>query len=228
MGTSDLRIPDGWTTGEKDVIMYEWRCPYGVNCGKGHRLLYKKKKKGDAIKNGAWHLMDKEKHEDFDDFEVAKTVAEDGITENPQTWTVYYDKDGFERELPKPEQPKYPPPCNQKRRSDTVIGAQIHRRSKSRDKHIRRSRSRGRHSVELLPVRYGSQSSEALPIRPGTRPHEIIISRVELDEIIDSLNRSTSATEGIMAMLTNAHNHFERERNALQGTRSVIERMRPA
>ena len=89
-------LPDGWTKGEKEVVIYEWRCPHGEVCGKGYKLLYKKDVEKDALTNGAWHLWDK--HKDvFPTWVEAEAEALQGITENPIKVECLYDADMLDR-----------------------------------------------------------------------------------------------------------------------------------
>ena len=55
--------PDGWTVVTKQATQFEFRCPLGEACGKNQRLLYKKKTHEEAVEAGAYHLIDKQKHE---------------------------------------------------------------------------------------------------------------------------------------------------------------------
>ena len=54
------------------------------------------------------------------------------------------------------------------------------------------------------------------------------ISRIELDEILDGLNRAVRATdecaERCRSFATSAQQAFEEEKNALQATKALLER----
>ena len=69
-------------------------------------------------------------------------------------------------------------------------------------------------------------------LKQGARAHEVVISRIELDEIIDGLNRAVRATdecaERCRSFATKAQQAFEDEKNALQATRALLERSRRA
>ena len=86
--------------------------------------------------------------------------------------------------------------------------------------------------VPLPRSAIGSKRSEALDIKQGPRAHEVIISRIELDEMIDGLNRAVNATaacgEWCQMFAKQAAKAFEDEKNALQATRATLERFRRA
>ena len=69
-------------------------------------------------------------------------------------------------------------------------------------------------------------------MRQGVRSHEVVISRVELDEMIDSLKRSANAVDACadwcQKFAKQAEKTFEDEKNSLQATRATLERFRRA
>ena len=69
-------------------------------------------------------------------------------------------------------------------------------------------------------------------MRQGVRSHEVVISRVELDEMIDCLKRSANAADACadwcQTFAKQAAKTFEDEKNALLATKSALERFRRA
>ena len=235
-----VELPEGWTQGEKDVTVYEWRCPFGEVCGKNYRLMYKKMDREEAVTCGAWHLYDKAKHPDlFLNWEDAVDGAELGMSETVKQYPVYYDEYGDEQQnLPK-RSDDISERGNKGGKGKDRGGSRQHfqrsrgsRRSRSRS---RRSSAPGNELALALPnsarVAIGSRS-EPMNMRQGVRSHEVVISRVELDEMIDGLSRSSNATAALadrcQTFATTAAKTFEDQKNLMIATNSGLERLRRA
>ena len=232
--STDIELPTGWTQGTKEVQVFEWRCPHGDACGKGGKLMYKKVVQADAVYNGAWHLW--EKHKDlFESWKNAEAAAPDGITENVNEWTVFFDEEGNERQLPQTSKGK-------KGGSKGGGGGQRQqpqqhrdRRDRSRSHHrspCRRSRSRSRGRSGQCQLRTIRSPPRGSVVSAPARSHEVTISRIELDEMIDGLGRaitaSTSCAEWVRRWAQQAGQALSDETAALAACKATMERFRRA
>ena len=228
---AEVPLPEGWTSGEKEITLYEWRCPHGQSCGKNQRLMYKKRVKEDALTCGAWHLFDENKHTLFKTWEEARAAAEEGLTENLVKYAVYYDQDGTERELPRK--------CDdlsEKNKGGKNKGGGRAKRSRSPKGGQSASSNDGAPNVLLTQPRFAIGAGPSTVSKPfdarAARDHEVVISRVELDEICDNLSRAASAThaaaEWCHQFATHASKTFDDEKRALESCRATLERFRRA
>ena len=90
-------LPSGWRWSTKDVVLWEWRCPFGDLCGKKQRLLYRQETRDDALVAGTWHLFDKKQHSDPEyNWEEAVTESANGLTEGSKEVYIVLDASGEE------------------------------------------------------------------------------------------------------------------------------------
>ena len=290
MGAFHEPLPEGWSAFEKQETFYQWRCPWGELCNKKDKVLFECEKKNTVLDSAAMHLCNEDGHEEFKDFDNARSCAIEGLAKKIKKATVYYDENGDEhKELPSPKAKKRPtPPAksptegerkkqyvqsrreyyqnpnqNQKergyRRQDTeVIGA---RRSKdrkassSRDQYddgnrSRTSRARLRSRSHTHSCSRDSsnnqisttakaashsrlwtgreQARQKFQIRSGPREHEVIIGRVELDQIGDCIQRASDGTSTCVKLIREfckaAEASFEAERHCLNSSREALQR----
>lgn len=97
---SASHLPEGWTAVQKECVEYQWRCPIGT-CTKGGKLLYKKKTKKDCITQGAYHLLEEDKHGEaqgftMDNWHDVLVKSEEGCTEYTGHYEVWVDPEGEE------------------------------------------------------------------------------------------------------------------------------------
>ena len=214
-GHEEVDLPEGWSVGEKDVLIFEWRCPFGDVCGKGHKLMYKKQERSDADYNGYWHLYGRRK-DMFPTWEDAEVAAQQGISEKPQKWTAYFDAEWNARPLPAPQVPKgYGKRSRHYHHRERRALVLSPRRERERSGRRDRSRSRDRlRDVERRALAVRASGHNA------ARSHEVTISRIELDEMIDGLSRAITATkscaEWVRRWATQAGQAFDDERAALE------------
>ena len=243
---TDGQLPDGWTTGLQSVIIYEWRCPLGFsgNCNKGHKLMYKKNTKEEAEKAGAWHLIDREKHseEEIADWAEALVKSVEGVTESSRDYEAFFDASGVEMDGPSVEKGKWGKGYKgggQQRQQGKGKGwsagggssnqprSPLHPpRGRSRSRR-RRSPSRG----QSRDRRSSEMTSEAIvPFRQQQqqqpRPHEVVISRIELDEIIDGVSRSVRSIEHCADFCKKAMQVYSDEAGTLKACQYQLERLR--
>ena len=64
-----------------------------------------------------------------------------------------------------------------------------------------------------------------MEVREGMRRHEVFISRVELGEQIDPIQRGITALEPLSELLTLARDAFLLKKAALASTKAVLERV---
>ena len=112
------------------------------------------------------------------------------------------------------------------------------RRSRSRSRSRRREETQlvSRTSTVALPIGLAPSSSTApsmpFQMRDGPRPHEVVIGRVELDSIIDGIQRCQTATDAaagwVRQFMGNAVKCFEEEGRHLEAARTAMERFRRA
>ena len=253
-----VQLPEGWTSGEKDVQIYEWRCPHGAACGKNNKLMYKKQDREDALTCGAWHLFDQEKHNGLHStWEEAKLAAEEGLTSDIRTFPVFYDKEGVERDLPKRADDYSERGTGKGKhsgkassggcgggggRGDRWRDRSRRRRDRSRSSSRRPGMSRARETAAASaivgrntgrPIAIGcAGGSTPLAMREGPRAHEVVISRIELDEMIDGLTRAANSTSACADWCRNFATHagqaFEDEKRSLEATKATLERFRRA
>ena len=164
----------------------------------------------DALTNCAWHLWGK--HESrFSGWASAKITSKEGITEKLFVNQVLYDDTGEERQYnPCPnKKAKYIAPQDK---------CQTHRRDP-------RSRSRSRSDNQLAPI-----CSQA-PAPPARR-HEVTISRIELDEMIDYMDRVITERKNCSHLFrqwaSQAGETFDNETQALETCKATMERFRRA
>ena len=111
MGAFHEPLPEGWSAFEKQETFYQWRCPWGELCNKKDKVLFECEKKNTVLDSAAMHLCNEDGHEEFKDFDNARSCAIEGLTKKITKVTVYYDENGDEhKELPSPKAKKRPTP----------------------------------------------------------------------------------------------------------------------
>ena len=111
MGAFHEPLPEGWSAFEKQETFYQWRCPWGELCNKKDKVLFECEKKNTVLDSAAMHLCNEDGHEEFKDFDNARSCAIEGLTKKIKKVTVYYDENGDEhKELPFPKAKKMPTP----------------------------------------------------------------------------------------------------------------------
>ena len=56
---TEEELPEGWSSFEKDKVIYEFRCPWGEQCKKLGILLYKSQDKDTVLDSAAMHFMER-------------------------------------------------------------------------------------------------------------------------------------------------------------------------
>ena len=92
----DVELPEGWTQGDREVTVYQFRCPWAEECG-NDTLMFTKDSFDEAIKLGGQHLFDKKLHPDmfFDTIVDAENAADAGLTEEVVMRPAFWDRDGI-------------------------------------------------------------------------------------------------------------------------------------
>ena len=209
-------LPDGWTSEVRTMPCFEWRCPNGDECNKGYRLLYKKSTREEAIEAGAWHLNDPNKHNM--QWVEAKELAEQGITESDRDITVYIDGEGTEHSC----LPKHLKGKSKGKGSEGKGKGKLQERPRTPNRSRSRHRRRDRHAIQVRHHSRGSGSGS------GGGGGEIRISRVELDELIDGVNRASLAASHCAGFCEKAAITFRQEAEAMQACKFMLERFRRA
>jgi hypothetical protein len=233
-------LPEGWTKETKTVEVWEWRCPLGEVCGKGYKLMYKKDTKEAAVTAGAWHLADKKKHDNFT-WEEAKEKAEEGVIESSREYEQFYNENNEEVEAPTRERwdnhrggtggkgggskgsgGHGSQHCGGHRGGGGGQGGggghrrQLADRSRSRD----RDRRGSDHQLDVHRQSGGRDS------RPAPRPNEVVISKIELGELIDGVLRAAVAADHCASFCNKAEKAFKDEAAAMFACKHGLERFR--
>ena len=80
----------GWEIHEKQESFWQWRCPWGDTCKK-ESLLFEDQNRGMVLDVAAHHLCNE--HTEFtNDFNLASSCAEIGLTEKIKKSRVFYER----------------------------------------------------------------------------------------------------------------------------------------
>ena len=89
---TEEELPAGWNSFEKDKVIYEIRCPWGEQCKKLGILLYTSQNKDTVLDSAAMHMCNQDNHTEFNDFNLARSCAEIGLTEKIKKSRVFYER----------------------------------------------------------------------------------------------------------------------------------------
>ena len=201
------------------------RCPRGDQCGKGYKLLYKKQTRDECAEAGAWHLNDKEKHEDPPTWAQCLEDAEAGISESTRTIYVFLDADGVERQPPSIEKGDKGKKGNGKGHNNKGGDRDRGRRHRSRSRSPARDRDNQvalRHSVQ--GSLQGPIGGAPLALSSPTGTGHVTITRSELVMVVDSLQRAIASCDHAAVFCANAERHFRAESSAIEASKRAAER----
>ena len=168
------------------------------------------KQQWDALVAGTWHLFDKKQHSDPEyNWEEAVTESANGLTEGSKEVYIVLDASGEEVEPPSKiwwEKKGF----GKGRGKGDAAGDYGGRR---------RSRSRSRRRQDVC-----SSGDLHLAIRLFARPSEVLINKIELDHMIDCIDRTVSTAEHCYAFAKQAMHVFETSAKALKEAKHTFER----
>lgn len=194
------------------VTIYEGRCSNGEVCGKNNRLLYKKKSREEVVECLTWHFFEKHQEQFNKDWELCKEAAENADCHSAYDVEVE-ESDGKGK--------------GKDKGGKDGNGRGGKGKSKNREKDRQRDRSRRR---DRDRDRSRSRETRIVLTNPGTaaRGDSVNISRVELDEIIDSIQRSIHSTQNLSQLCQRLARNYDDECAALTAVRHSLERHRRA
>ena len=212
-------LPAGWRSEDRDVEIFEWRCPRGVECGKHARLLYKQRNEADAIETGCRHRCNDE----------CMVTATGGVTKSSRTWTIYFDEDGNEHEI-LPTKGK----GNGKGPKGSGGGGggggghhddSHNRRTRSRSVHRRhRRRSLSPRQPDHPPTNLVLRSPGSGAVAPAGGALDVSMSRPELQEAVDCIGRGMRAVDQRVQFMQGAARTFQAEGDVLASVKRGRER----
>ena len=128
-------LPSGWRWSTKEVVVWEWRCPFGDVCGKGDNVLYTKSTRDEAKLVGGFHLFDMHK-QPAHRYTVMMAVlgSEAGLTKCTKEECIIVDDSG--REISPPTRLRRRNKGKGKGKSDAVDYGGGRERSRSRDRRL--------------------------------------------------------------------------------------------
>ena len=202
-------------------------------CNKNNRLLYKKQTAEDATTAGTWHLFDKSQHSDPEySWDEACAKAQEGLTEGSKEIDIVLNERAEEVEPPTKiwwEKGK----GKGKGKSGGGGGGGGGNRRRSRSRSHRRSRSKSHHrasssaaSAELALQPKGGTFLQRGPMHPMAS--EVLISKVELDHMIDCTARTAATCEHCAMFCKQATDVFENAAKAMKECKHTFERFRRA
>ena len=208
-------LPEGLKWSSKEVKVWEWRCPYGDLCGKNQKLLYKKDTRDECLILGSQHLFDKGQHSD-PSFTWQEAVAEsaNGVTENMKDLVIVIDENGDEQDAPKKT-------CwrDNKQKGDGWSKPKW-RDDADKERPQKRSRSRSRR-----PPNSGS-SSDSDAIMQKARPGEVLISKIELDHLVDCIDRTVAICDSCAQWAKNCADTHEDSSHSLKDCNHTFDRFK--
>ena len=201
-----------------------------------------KHEKGVVIDNGAWHPFRKGQLPDLPTIDDALEAANTGLIRSMETETSPRKLERYSKRFRSANARREPlhsckfrRPTRSRSRRQQLQGTLCHEGCPTAQAQQRNDHDSVRHSEEIevarnLHKRYESNQSETR--QGGPRPHEVGILRVELDEIIDSIDRSTKTSSALGDLCVRWAEHaaksFRDEQNALRATKGRLERFRRA
>ena len=215
-------LPEGYKYDTKEVTMFQFICPHGDLCKKYDKVLSTKACRDDAVCYGSYHLFDKQQgHGNLNlGWAEACSKAEAGISEIQQKKSIVVDDNGEEVELIKwKDADKGPVNVARPKWGSSVDWSGR-----------KRPRSESGNDCPETPITPPTPRPPPTPpsetIQKFARKGEVLMSRVELDYLIDGIDRSVDTCDHCAQYAKTAASVFETSAKALKDCKHHFERLR--
>ena len=222
----------------------------GEICGKNYKLLYRKNTEKECVDQLAWHIA---KHPESHSWEDALTMAAGGVVESTREHEIFVDERGAEVEDPAEEEQSCDDAelvggaggggggggnRGRKRKNSGGggkggKGGKHHKGQsgnwlwKDGDGHHAKGWGPGDGWSAVGSSGVGQQAGTvAIVTHVAARANSISLSGLELDEMIDNLNRAASAATHCASFCTKASKCFADEGAAMEQCKHMLERFR--
>lgn len=188
------------------------RCGHGAECKKNNRILYKKQSFEEAQNTLARHYYDKDQHKNMGSWEECLQKAADGVKLEEREYEVWVDEEGNEHDKPvdEEEQPEEP------ETHDDGKG-------KGKDKKGKGKKGDGKGKKGSKRDRDWYNEGSMLAVRGQ---NTVQLSATELDEIMDSLQRASTAAMHTASICERAGAAFKAESQTLDACRFAFQKFR--
>ena len=175
----------------------------------------------DAAAYGAWHLYDKQLHPDPEySWAEAVRAAEGGVSEVTKNKSIVVDEDGHEVATPaKWKDYKSPVSMAMPKWDASAERGRKRRRSRSDSCNDRRPQS-------PPPTPHPPPTPPSETMLKFARHGEVLISKFELDHLIDGIDRGVDTCDHCASYATRAASVFESSAKALKEAKHHFERLK--
>ena len=241
-------LPEGWTRDMRKKTVWEFRCPDSDVCDRGRcRKLYTKDSYEQCCLQGAYHLYDRQKHPEALSWPECEARACAGVTEEEWEYEIWIDENGEEHDAYQKRNQgkggggggggkgaakgvKKGGGGGRGRDYDRRDNRDRDRRSRSNRRSGRRTESPRRDRRECREISRGERERliEVVPLTRAPAANEVIISRTEVDELIDLTGRASQAIGHCKTFFESAIQTMEGEQRIVNEVKFALERLRRA